>query len=316
MAGLQPNSVMIQQRGLALVIVLWMLTLLIIMASSFSLTMRRETSILADVKTTAQAMALAEAGINIAILELMQGDQNSRWHSDNSLYEFMFEDVPIRVSITDESGKIDLNQGDQQALRGVLEANGIEVDVLDKLLAAINDWRDADDLPGPNGAEKEQYQAAGLNYGPRNKPFETVEELQMVLGMTPDLYKHLESLLTVYARGQALNPAKASREVLRTLPNVTAEMVDSYLQQRAENARSGLPEAAPAWAPASGGATQVFEIVAEAMPVEGVSGAVSAVIRQGQSRQGLPFAILKWRRGGVESSLFSESENDRVIAPF
>lgn len=306
-----------KQRGLALIVVLWMLTLLIIMASSFSLTIRREIAILTDTKATVQAMALAEAGINIAILQLMQNDEQTRWRSDNSLYEFMFDDVPIRVQITDESGKIDLNQTDPLALRGLLNSNGLDESAQEALLAAINDWRDQDDLPSPSGgAEKAQYQSAGLHYGPTNKPFENLEELQMVLGMTPELYQHLESLVTVYAGGQAVNAAKASREILMSLPGATPDLVDTYLTQRADNARSGLPEIAPPWFASSGAATQVYEIVAEAMPIEGVSGAISAVIRKGQSRQGLPFTILKWRQGGISGSLFAESENGRVIAPF
>ncbi len=305
-----------RQKGLALVIVLWMLTLLIIMASSFSMTMRREASIQSDIKATTEAMAMAEAGVNIAIMQLMQSNEQLRWRSDNSLYEFMFEGVPIRVSITDESGKIDLNQSDPQALRALLISFGLAEDVANKLLDAIADWRDVDDLPGPNGAEKDQYLSAGLKYAPRNKPFESIEELQIVLGMTPDLYKQIEPLVTVFARGQALNPAKASRQLLMTMPNVTGQMVDSYLQQRADNAKNGLPETGPTWAAGSGGATQVYEIVAEAMPIEGVSGAVSAVIRQGQSRQGLPFVILKWRRGGISGSLFADGENGRLLVPF
>ena len=138
----------------------------------------------------------------------------------------------------------------------------------------------------------------------------------MVVGMTPELFKQIEPYLTVFSNGQAVNPAKASREILLTLPNVTPEQVDSYLLERAENARSGLPEIAPPWAAGSGAATQVYEIVAEAMPIEGMTGALTAVIGQGQSRQGLPFVILKWRRGGLDHSLFDESENSRVIAPF
>ncbi len=311
-----PARIEANQRGLALVIVLWMLTLLIIMASSFSLTMRRETSILSDVRSTAEAMALAEAGINIAIMQVLQPDSTLRWRSDSSLYEFAFEGVPIRVLITDESGKLDLNQSNPQALLGLLAAQGLDEDTQAKLIDAINDWRDNDDIPGPHGAERDQYQSAGLKYGPRNKPFETVEELQMVLGMTPDLYKSLEPLVTVFARGQALNPAKASRQLLMTMPNVTPEMVDSYMQQRTENAKSGLPEAGPTWAASSGGATQVYEIMAEAMTADGVSAAVSAVVRSGQSRQGLPYSILKWRRGGFSGSLFNDSEDNRVIAPF
>lgn len=302
-----------QQRGLALIMVLWMLTLLMIMASSFALTIRRETAVLTDVKALAQARALAEGGINIAMLNLLPLDEKLRWRSDGSLYEITFADAPIRIRISDESGKIDINFADPVILRNVFSSLGLEEALLDQLIAAIIDWRDPDDIQTPQGAEKEQYQKAGLSYTPANKPFETVDELQMVLGMTPAFYKQLEPLLTVYSKSNSVNPAKASREVLLHLPNATPEQVDTYLQQRIENARAGLPELAPTWAAPSSATSHVYEILAEAMPAEGVTGAVSAVIRSGQARQGLPFTVLKWHKSGTEHSLFAEAENNQLM---
>ncbi|NOT84561.1 MAG: general secretion pathway protein GspK [Methylococcaceae bacterium] len=308
-----PTKQRVAQRGLALIVVLWMLTLLMIMASSFSLTIRRETAVLTDVKAVAQARALAEGGINIAMLNLLPPDEKLRWRSDATLYEITYADAPIRIRISDESGKIDINYADPKMLQGVFNQLGLEEEPLAALLAAIVDWRDADDIQSPNGAEKEQYKKAGLKFSPANKPFESIEELQMVMGMKPEFYTQVEPLLTVYSNSNAVNPAKASREVLLTFPNVTPEMVDSYMQQRAENARAGLPELAPTWTAPSPNASQVYEVLAEAMPVEGITGAVSAVIRRGPSRQQLPFSILKWQKSGVESSLFAEAENNQVI---
>ena len=58
-----------------------------------------------------------------------------------------------------------------------------------------------DDVPsGPHGAESAAYQAAGLGHGPKNAPFETITELDQVLGMTATLLDRLRPLVTVYAR--------------------------------------------------------------------------------------------------------------------
>lgn len=306
-----------KQGGVALVVVMWVITLIIIMASSFALTIRRETAILADFKTLAQANAMAEAGINIAIKQMMNADQQARWRSDGSIYELQVDDIPIRIVIEDESGKIDINQTDGQMLRTLLIGRGLKEADAEKLVSAIIDWRDPDDLLSLNGAEKEQYQSARLSYVPRNKPFETIEELQLVLGMTPELFLQLEPLLTVYSQAKDVNPAKASRELLLGTPNATPALVDGYLQERAQNARAGLPETPPTWlgtAP-GGGTSQTFQITAEAMPVEGVSSAVSAVVKQGQSRSGLPLAILKWTKGSNFGSLFTEANNNLIISP-
>lgn len=59
------------------------------------------------------------------------------------------------------------------------------------IAAAIVDWRDADDIPtdlqGALGAEIEYYGSLPNPYAPKNAPFDTVDELLLVRGITPTL---------------------------------------------------------------------------------------------------------------------------------
>ncbi|MGH7134843.1 MAG: general secretion pathway protein GspK, partial [Pirellulales bacterium] len=66
----------------------------------------------------------------------------------------------------------------QQALMGL---PGMTAQIADCIL----DWLDPDDVPRPNGAERDFYTSRG--YAPKNGPFETVEELLLVNGVTPQL---------------------------------------------------------------------------------------------------------------------------------
>ena len=72
------------------------------------------------------------------------------------------------------------------------------------LADAIIDFRDEDNEKGRNGAERRDYDSAGLSYGPKNEPFQLVDELVYVLGMTPNIYRRVAPLLTV--RGQEERP--------------------------------------------------------------------------------------------------------------
>src|SRR5262249_9326365 len=140
-------------------------------------------------------------------------------------------DAWITSVAVDESAKIDINTAADVLLKGLLQhIGGLDQDAAQKLLEAIADWRDADDLRRPNGAEEPEYRAAGLKYRPSNAPFETVGELQRVLGMTPELFAKIADSLTVYSRQPGINTATASRDVLLSLPNATPEMVDAYIQ--------------------------------------------------------------------------------------
>jgi len=51
-----------------------------------------------------------------------------------------------------------------------------------ELAAAIKDWRDSDDNVTPSGAEAETYSRLRPPYKCKNAPFETVEELRLVVG--------------------------------------------------------------------------------------------------------------------------------------
>ena len=77
---------MTRQNGMALVLVLWVLSILIIMAGSFALSMRRESSIVSVIKNNAHAMAIAESGIALAETMLLNPDPNKVWRADGNIY--------------------------------------------------------------------------------------------------------------------------------------------------------------------------------------------------------------------------------------
>ena len=299
-------------KGFALIVVLWVLTLLAIMASSFALTIQRETAIISGVKEKAEASALAEAGINYAILMLFSSDEDLQWQAFNSLYEVNYTGKRVRIQISDESGLIDINGADKEQLQALFDSINIGEADSDSLSDAILDWRDANDEQLLNGAEKDQYADAGLKYEPRNKPFASVEELQMVLGMNPDIYQQLQGMISIYSHASKVNPATASRAVLLTLPDVDEEMVDQYLQQRIENERNGEDITAPEWYRGSARGSGVYQIVAEVMIDKGVTQQTMAVIKKAQSGHGLPFQTLKWVKDYQQASLFLP-ENDMWI---
>lgn len=299
-------------KGLALIVVLWVITLLTIMASSFALTMQRETAIIGGLKEKAQAAALAEGGINFAILMLLNMDTEKRWQANSSLYEIQFAGSRIRILIADESGKVNVNLASKEQLQQLFESLAVEESSADSLSDAIIDWRDKNESAEINGAEQSEYESANLKYSPRNDQFKSVEEVQMVLGMTAEIYKQLEAKISVYTRNKKINPMTASREVLLTLPDVNMEMVDEYLLQRAESERNGEKVAKPDWY-SGGGNSEVYMIIAEAMIADGISEKIMAIMKQGEANNGLPFEILKWVEDYPVPSLFSPGNDERVI---
>ncbi len=230
------------ERGVALVLVLWVSVLLTVVASSFIVERRTETIIVRNSASLARAEAAADAGVHRGIYDMYRSDNSpDRWKRDGSIQEWSFDSIPVRVELRDESAKIDINTASDPLLRGLLLSSGLNEQDATKLHDAILDWRDPDSLKRPNGAEEPDYRDAGLPYKPANSAFQAIEELQLVLGMRPDLYRRLAPSITVFSRQPGVNPQIATREVLLAIPGLTAEIVDRYVADREEARRQGLP---------------------------------------------------------------------------
>src|SRR3970282_2169673 len=82
----------------------------------------------------------------------------------------------------------------------------------------IADWGDTAVLSQPaGGGEDPDYANAGLPYGAKDAEFESIAELQQVLGFTPATYARLEPHVTVFSGRARPDPAFASAEVLDAL---------------------------------------------------------------------------------------------------
>ncbi len=324
---------MSKQMGIALVMVLWILSLLTIMAGSFALNMRREASITADTKNNAQALAVAESGIAMAEMMLLNPDQNKRWRSDGSIYEISADTTKVRVRVLSEAGKIDINKADQVLLQALLANIPEDEKMKLKLVDAILDWRDDDDLVHTNGAEKKEYKDAGLSYPPRNKPFQSLEELQLVLGMNETIFLQLEPLMTVYSGLPTVTLEEAAIEVLQIIPSLDASLIDSYMAARLDSASNNLPIPPP---PSSSGQpttarqvltseqTNVLTLVSEAWLDNESSATITVTIKSfkpiaAQNNQSLhsPFQVLKWQQLTTHNkSLFVEPMSELLVKQY
>lgn len=287
------------ERGVALVIVLWTVMLLTVIAGNFVFAMRTETLVVRNAVSAAQAEAMANGAVHRALYETFKpvADVNT-WKADGRERQWEKNGAKIKVVMMDESGKIDINTSSDVLLKSLLLSIGVDAAKSVQLLDAILDWRDEDSLPRPNGAEREAYQAAGLKYEPANAPFEAVEQLQQVLGMTPDIYLRIAPLITVHSRQPGINSLVAPRGVLMAIPNVDTAQVDAYIAQRNDSLASSQPVPPfPAGAAyMSAAADSVIDVHAEARMPDGAVFVREAVARRsGEAKH--PLAFVSWKEG-------------------
>ena len=297
-----------RQRGIALILVLWLTILLTVIGGSFAYGMRNEALAARNSLSLAQARALADGAIYRTVFELMRPKTlTDVWSADGTVHVWDENGSRVAVNALDESGKIDLNTAPDGLIKGLLQtAAEVDADTAARLIDVIDDWKDADDLRRPNGAEAPEYQAAGLSYKPANAPFEAVAELQRVLGMTPAIYGRIADSLTVHSRMAGINPAFASRTVLLAVPGATPEIVDTYIAQRRDALAAKLPAPPFPIAGIVGATLNLWRIRAEVTAADGVTFAREAVVRQGDRRRLLTF--LEWQEG--DRRLLAAAEKD------
>jgi general secretion pathway protein K len=176
--------------------------------------------------------ATAEAAVNRAVTALLDPRPERRWRTDGVAQNFEFGGTLMKVSIQDELGRIDLNQAEAPMFIGLLRSAGLDFDSASRLADKILDWRTATPLKHLNGAKEPEYRASGSAYRPRNGPYQSVDELLLVMDMTPALFGRIEPALTVYSGRQFIDPQVAPREALLALPNMTPDQVEPALAAR------------------------------------------------------------------------------------
>jgi len=298
------------QSGIALVIVLWMLSLLIILATGYSRMVRIETGLTANLVHSSQAKAIAEAGIWQAVSELLKPRFDRIWKSDGTNYSIEFKQGNINLNIIDESGKIDINTAHSELLYGLIQSSDTsesnEEDRL-QLLQAILDWRDKDNLVRTNGAEDDDYQRLDYGYGAKDGLFNSLDELQLVLGMTTTIYNRLKPALTIHSHQAGINPNSAPREALLAIPSINVEQVDDFIESRLNITDTQTP--APLigidskYLSKSNG--QIFSISSEGI-IHDTHAKLEVIVLMKQNIN-KPFSILSWQESAESSKKESES---------
>jgi general secretion pathway protein K len=256
-------SILLSQRGIALLMVMWVLTILMVIVFSFSYLARTETFSSRAFKEGWENKFLAEAGIERAIMELFYRKQNPQnleeenqeaWKVDGTEQVGTLGAGYYRVRLLDESGKIDLNQAPEVILRNLL--NGLDLPGEDKellvntIVDSILDWKDPDDFHRLQGAESDYYQSLPQPYQAKNGSFDTVEELILVKGVTAEILygkdqkPGLVDFLTVQAKTNKINLNAASKNVLMALPGVTPEIAEALIAFRQGQEIKSLQEIA------------------------------------------------------------------------
>jgi len=265
------------ERGIALFLVLWVLTLLSVIVGEFCFAMRTEVNITRNFKEQTTAYYIALAGVNRAIGELIRNEvilqqikkpkgeeeeegqegakEQDRWRINMDIPPVPYGHGQFEVKIGNERGKININEANEALLKIMLSGFDIEEQQKNIIVDSIMDWRDENNLHRLNGAEDDYYRSLPEPYECKDADFDSVQELLMVRGVTPEIfYGGLKDMVTVFNFG-GLKGRKtriiykicinaASRKMLLALPSMTEALVDEIINYRKDADFKSLTEIA------------------------------------------------------------------------
>ncbi len=265
------------QKGAALILVLWAVVLLTAIVTEFVFFMRTEANIARNFKEETEAYYAALAGIELAKEEILSAKaqqmhlkESGELILDEKGEPASGEKKPERkgalgnsvysYAIIDEDRKININAATLEQLRQIFRNSGVEDSEIDTIIDSILDWRDPDNLHRLNGAEEDYYQSLPKPYSCKDGPFDTVEELLMVKGIKPEMlfgskdskYKGVSEYFTAKSFN-AVNVNTADKAVLDAM--FGSAVAENIIMQRS---------AGPILSPMAGGIVQstYFSIIA------------------------------------------------------
>ena len=162
---------------------------------------------------------------------------------DSSPPAFGFEDEESRINVNL------LTQQNYKVISALIVYFGFDEETADIIASAMIDWKDSDEntFNAPYGAESDFYARQDPPRACKNYPFESVEEVRLVRGMTDDIFRSIKDYITVYpASGRfQVNLDTASRPVLTALAraatgsqtNTEQEDADGVVEKILQNRR-------------------------------------------------------------------------------
>jgi general secretion pathway protein K len=272
-----------EERGVALILVLWVLTLLSVMALEFCFAMRTEVNITRNYKEETQLYFMAQGGIQRAIAELVYKNddaiqaklrpaQNSKlikaedalpppetWRADGRPYSVAYGAGEAEVRVTSEAGRVNLNRASESLLRRVVQSFLEMGEQRDVVVDSILDWRDPDDFHRVNGAENDYYHSLSEPYDCKNADFDSVEELLLVRGVTPELFYGrkkdaaeedgekvpaigFKDVFTVFSTTSQVDVNAAPAEVLKVVLGIPYSVAKRIVEAREEKEFENLAD--------------------------------------------------------------------------
>mgnify|MGYP002478941141 CR=1 FL=1 len=201
-----------RRDGFALLIVLWTLAGLSLLVSIVIATAGAELRATYALRGSARMQAAADGAVGAALFHALDGA--THWAPDGRPHVTRTDGLTTTTWLRDEGGLVNPNTAPRPLLAALLRECGATADQAASIAAHMAEWRSS--AQGDTASMRARYLAAGLSYRPPRAAFQTVDEVGLVLGMTPALLRAVGPHLSV-TQSNDPDPGLADSVVRRAL---------------------------------------------------------------------------------------------------
>ena len=272
------RSILSNNRGVVILVTIAVITLLITIALELNSKSRSMIASTAAIRDQYTLSHMTSSGINAAIALLIKDKLESEtdsiqedWANPDKIV-FLLEDIPfedgeIKLKISDELGKIQVNAlvaypdgNDFNEFQKNLWDSFLRIIIFERelpeeidpscIINSVKDWLDFDDsITGLSGAESEYYQDSDTPYSCRNAPLSDLNQLAMIKGVASDLFYNYNKMpgipeyMTVYGMADSgstyagkinINTAEAN-VIAALLPDDSRHLSSAICEYRQES---------------------------------------------------------------------------------
>lgn len=236
------------EKGIALIIVLWVMVMLIVVALNYFNVNRWTSASTRNLKEETLSYYMAVSGYHEALNYLMSDkDTGIDFIDTEGNFWIDIKTAPVtgkktteagevEIKITDEDSRININYASPEMLQRLLGYAGVKDDEITGIVDSVLDWKDPDKEHHLSGAEDEYYEELEEPYKTKNAFFDVPEELALVKGIKPEHMtgseggKSLLPVITTFSKG-TVNINTVTREVMEFLGLNDFE-IEAILKQR------------------------------------------------------------------------------------
>lgn len=204
------RKVLQNNRGMALILTVLIVTIIVALTLHFNTTMRSELYAAYNFQDSVKLRSIACSGLNCGLAVLFEDSMTSSFDSEyetwarsedlSSYSPSLFNEGRFELQITDLTGRIQINQlvsedgnynlKQKELLIRLLSLMDLEIGSqgIEDIVDSIKDWLDRDNEVTRFGAEDSYYKDLDPPYACRNGPLESIEELLLIKGITRMLF--------------------------------------------------------------------------------------------------------------------------------